>query len=354
MAERGTVTRAERVLEIIETTRAKRPKFKDERVTMAHGAGGKASQTLIEGLLVPAFDSEALAGSPTLGDAGSPTLRRRSGSALTTDSFVVRPLRFPGGSIGELAVNGTVNDLPVAGARPVAISVALLLEEGLGDRGLRAEVEAIAAAAAAAEVEVVAGDTKVVERGPRRRDVRLDQRDRRPRPAGRALAGRAATRRPGPGLAARSASTARRSCSPAASSGSRPRSSPTPARCGRPPTRCSRPRARGCAACATRPAAGSPRCSTSWRAPRASRSRSARRGAGARRGRGRLRAPRHRSDVRRQRGRAGGLGRAGVERRGAGGAALGRGLRGGGGDGRGRDGAARGWCWWRRRSAAGG
>jgi hydrogenase expression/formation protein HypE len=158
--------REQRVLEIIETARAKRPKLKDDRVTMAHGAGGKASQTLIEGLLVPAFDSEALA---ELADAGTVGLRTAAGETaavcLTADTFVVRPLRFPGGSIGDLAVNGTVNDLAAAGARAVAISVALLLEEGLETEVLRAEVEAIAAAAAAAGVEVVTGDTKVVERG---------------------------------------------------------------------------------------------------------------------------------------------------------------------------------------------
>jgi hydrogenase expression/formation protein HypE len=87
------------------------------------------------------------------------------GVALTTDSFVVKPLRFPGGSIGELAVNGTVNDLAVAGARPLALSLALILEEGLDAAVLRAEVDAMAAAAAAAGVRIVTGDTKVVERG---------------------------------------------------------------------------------------------------------------------------------------------------------------------------------------------
>jgi hydrogenase expression/formation protein HypE len=78
---------------------------------------------------------------------------------------VVKPLRFPGGSIGDLAVNGTVNDLAVSGARPLALSLSLVLEEGLGADELRAEVETIAAAAREAGVEVVAGDTKVVERG---------------------------------------------------------------------------------------------------------------------------------------------------------------------------------------------
>jgi len=77
----------------------------------------------------------------------------------------VRPLRFPGGSIGDLAVNGTVNDLAVAGARPVALSLSLVLEEGLPADDLRAEVDAIARAAEAAEVKIIAGDTKVVERG---------------------------------------------------------------------------------------------------------------------------------------------------------------------------------------------
>jgi hydrogenase expression/formation protein HypE len=153
--------REERVLDIIATARAKRPKFRDERVTMAHGAGGKATQSLVEGLFVPAFGSDALA---QLGDAGMLSV---DGTALafTTDAFVVKPLRFPGGSIGELAVNGTVNDLAVAGARPLALSLALVIEEGLAADELRAEAEAVARAAQAAGVEVVAGDTKVVERG---------------------------------------------------------------------------------------------------------------------------------------------------------------------------------------------
>jgi hydrogenase expression/formation protein HypE len=156
--------REQRILAIIETARAKRPRFRDERITLAHGAGGKASQTLIEGLLVPtlaAGESSALA---ALADAGAVELAGAR-LAISTDSFVVRPLRFPGGSIGELAVNGTVNDLAVSGARPIALTVSMILEEGLGADVLRAEVEAIATAAGAAGVEIVAGDTKVVERG---------------------------------------------------------------------------------------------------------------------------------------------------------------------------------------------
>jgi hydrogenase expression/formation protein HypE len=154
-------SREQKILGIIETQRAKRAKFRDERITMAHGAGGKATQGLIEGLLVPALDNEALA---AMADAGTVVVDGTR-LALTTDSFVVKPLRFPGGSIGELAVNGTVNDLAVAGARPAALTLSLVLEEGLEAGALRAEVEAIAAAAGAAGVAVVAGDTKVVERG---------------------------------------------------------------------------------------------------------------------------------------------------------------------------------------------
>ncbi|MFL5927832.1 MAG: hydrogenase expression/formation protein HypE [Gaiellaceae bacterium] len=139
---------------MIERVRARPLRFRDEQITMAHGAGGKATQALVEGLLAPAF------GMTELGDAGVV-----DGLALTTDSFVVKPIRFPGGSIGELAVNGTVNDLAVSGARPLALTLSLVLEEGLGANELRAEVDAIAHAAAVAGVQVVAGDTKVVERG---------------------------------------------------------------------------------------------------------------------------------------------------------------------------------------------
>jgi hydrogenase expression/formation protein HypE len=156
--------REERVLQIIETARAKRPRFKDPQITLAHGAGGKATQTLIEGLFVPALAPQESSPLATLADAASVSVGDAR-LAMTTDSFVVKPLRFPGGSIGELAVNGTVNDLAVSGARPLALSLSLILEEGLDSNILRAEVEAIAAAACAAAVEVVSGDTKVVERG---------------------------------------------------------------------------------------------------------------------------------------------------------------------------------------------
>ncbi len=153
--------REQKILGIIETARAKRAKFRDERINMAHGAGGKATQSLIEGLLAPAFGSEAL---NELADAATIAVGDVD-LAFTTDSYVVKPMRFPGGSIGELAVNGTVNDLAVSGARPLALSLSLILEEGLRAEDLKAEVEAIARTAREAGVEIVTGDTKVVERG---------------------------------------------------------------------------------------------------------------------------------------------------------------------------------------------
>jgi len=150
--------RETKILGIIETARSKQAKFRDQHVTMSHGAGGKATQSMIEGLFVPAFGGETLA---AMGDAGAVA----EDMVMTTDSFVVKPIRFPGGSIGELAVNGTVNDLAVSGARPLALSLSLILEEGLSSDTLREEVEAIASAAREADVQIVAGDTKVVERG---------------------------------------------------------------------------------------------------------------------------------------------------------------------------------------------
>ncbi|MDP1848092.1 MAG: hydrogenase expression/formation protein HypE [Solirubrobacteraceae bacterium] len=153
--------REQKVLNIIETARAKRQKFRDTQITMAHGAGGKATASLIEGLLVPAFANASL---EALADAG--TVSVLGGEvAMTTDSFVVNPISFPGGTIGELAVNGTLNDVAMAGARPVALTLSLILEEGLAADILKEQVAAIAAAAAAAGVPIVAGDTKVVERG---------------------------------------------------------------------------------------------------------------------------------------------------------------------------------------------
>ena len=130
-------------------------------IVMGHGGGGKLGNELVEHLFLPAFRNAAL---ENLGDAA--VLDLPAGRlAMSTDSFVVQPLFFPGGSIGELAVNGTVNDLAVSGAEPKFLSASFILEEGFPLAQLAAIVEAMAKAAAIAGVQIVTGDTKVVERG---------------------------------------------------------------------------------------------------------------------------------------------------------------------------------------------
>ena len=130
-------------------------------IVMGHGGGGKLGNELVEHLFLPAFRNPAL---ENLGDAA--VLELAAGRlAMSTDSFVVQPLFFPGGSIGELAVNGTVNDLSVTGADPKFLSASFILEEGFPLSQLAAIVESMAKAAATAGVKIVTGDTKVVERG---------------------------------------------------------------------------------------------------------------------------------------------------------------------------------------------
>src|SRR5215212_130013 len=153
--------REQRILDALEQNRRRPPKFDAPRIDMSHGAGGKATHKLIEGLLLPTLNNPALA---PLSDAALLPFGN-SQLAMTTDSFVVRPLVFPGGSIGELAVNGTVNDLAVSGATPIGLSAALIVEEGLETKTLAHEVEAMANAAERAGVSIATGDTKVVERG---------------------------------------------------------------------------------------------------------------------------------------------------------------------------------------------
>jgi hydrogenase expression/formation protein HypE len=130
-------------------------------VTLAHGAGGTASRALVESVFLPALENPLLA---PLGDAAVLTAGGAR-LALTTDSYVVTPRFFPGGDIGELAVNGTVNDLAMAGATPLALTAGFVLEEGLALDELRLVADSVAHAAAAAGVVVAAGDTKVVEHG---------------------------------------------------------------------------------------------------------------------------------------------------------------------------------------------
>ena len=139
------------------------PRMRDAHITLSHGSGGKSSHALIESLILPAFRNPLLDGDA---DAAVFALGQGTGRlAMTTDSYVVSPLFFPGGDIGTLAVHGTINDLAVSGARPLALSVGLILEEGLDMEILRRVIGSMAAAAAAAGVPIVTGDTKVVHRG---------------------------------------------------------------------------------------------------------------------------------------------------------------------------------------------
>ncbi|MFM1903989.1 MAG: Hydrogenase expression/formation protein HypE [Planctomycetota bacterium] len=135
-------------------------------VILGHGGGGALSRDLIDGIFLPAFSNPLLdrLGDSTVLDLPA-DLTSGERLALSTDSYVVRPLFFPGGSIGELAVNGTVNDLAMSGAKPLVLTAGFILEEGLAIAELAAVVERMAAAARAAGVRIVAGDTKVVERG---------------------------------------------------------------------------------------------------------------------------------------------------------------------------------------------
>ena len=160
--EAGAMGREAVVFERIEAFRRRRPRLLDEVVTLAHGAGGKASAALIDAVFRPAFSADT---SALQTDAAVIALPGGGRLAFSTDSYVVKPLRFPGGSVGHLAVHGTVNDLAMMGARPLALSAAFVLEEGFPMDSLREVVADMAEAAAAAGVSIVTGDTKVVDRG---------------------------------------------------------------------------------------------------------------------------------------------------------------------------------------------
>jgi hydrogenase expression/formation protein HypE len=150
------------VLHRIDTARRRPARVREERITLAHGAGGKASHTLTEAVFLEAFRNPHL---EPLEDQARLAVGAGARLAFTTDSYVVRPLFFPGGDIGDLAVNGTVNDLAVSGARPMWLSAGFVLEEGLPVADLQRIVASMARAAEAAGVEIVTGDTKVVEKG---------------------------------------------------------------------------------------------------------------------------------------------------------------------------------------------
>ncbi len=137
------------------------PTFNYKQIVLGHGSGGKLTAELIEEIFLPAFAN------PILAKLDDQAVLPLNGSrlAFTTDSFVVTPIFFPGGDIGSLAVNGTVNDLAMCGARPLYLAAAFILEEGLATDHLQQIVTSMGAAAQAASVQLVTGDTKVVHRG---------------------------------------------------------------------------------------------------------------------------------------------------------------------------------------------
>jgi hydrogenase expression/formation protein HypE len=153
------------LFERVERARRRKHKFRDEQITLAHGSGGRAMRELVEGLfleylrnpLLEALEDQAVF---ELGNGSKP-----SRLAFTTDSYVVTPVFFPGGDIGSLAINGTVNDLAMSGARPLYLSAGFILEEGFPVADLRRILTSMRAAATEAGVEVVTGDTKVVQKG---------------------------------------------------------------------------------------------------------------------------------------------------------------------------------------------
>lgn len=153
--------------------RARPFRLLDDYITLQHGSGGKASAALVEQVFFDAYGNEILGQGGDSGlfaadavvEAAAASAHGGARLAMSTDSYVVNPIEFPGGNIGDLAVNGTVNDLAVAGAKPLALTASFILEEGLEIATLRRIVASMRAAADAAGVSIVAGDTKVVPKG---------------------------------------------------------------------------------------------------------------------------------------------------------------------------------------------
>ncbi len=135
--------------------------MKNDKITLAHGSGGKLTHELVKKLFLPRFNNKALS---QLGDSAILPIHGMR-IAFTTDSYVVKPLFFPGGDIGRLAVNGTINDLAVVGAEPMFLSAGFIIEEGFELSLLEKVVNSMKEAATLAVVEIVTGDTKVVEKG---------------------------------------------------------------------------------------------------------------------------------------------------------------------------------------------
>jgi len=137
------------------------PAIARDHISLGHGSGGKLSAQLMRDVFLPAFTNETLARLDDQAVLGLAGVR----IAFTTDSFVVKPLFFPGGDIGSLAVHGTVNDLAMGGAKPLFLSVAFIIEEGFPMESLQRVVASLGRAAEACGVQVVTGDTKVVDKG---------------------------------------------------------------------------------------------------------------------------------------------------------------------------------------------
>jgi hydrogenase expression/formation protein HypE len=158
------------LFERVERARRRRRRIKDTHITLAHGSGGRAMHELVEGLfleylrnpLLEQLEDQAVF---ELEQGAAVNGRAPLRMAFTTDSFVVDPIFFPGGDIGRLAVNGTVNDIAMSGAKPLYLSAGFILEEGFAIEDLRRILESMGAAAREAGVEIVTGDTKVVQKG---------------------------------------------------------------------------------------------------------------------------------------------------------------------------------------------
>lgn len=154
------------LLQQLENKRKHRTKIRDTHITLAHGSGGKSMHDLIDDIFVNSFDNPILSQLEDQASINLATLMQCGDRlALTTDSYVVDPLFFPGSDIGKLAVNGTVNDLAVSGAKPLYLTCSVILEEGLPIEVLRKVAKSIQVAAIEAGVQIVTGDTKVVHRG---------------------------------------------------------------------------------------------------------------------------------------------------------------------------------------------
>ena len=153
------------LFERVERARRRKPKIRDQQITLAHGSGGRAMHELVEGLFLEYFRNPLL---EPLEDQAVFELHNGAGPvrlAFTTDSYVVTPLFFPGGDIGKLAVNGTINDIAMGGAEPLYLSAGFILEEGFPIVDLKRVLESMRDAATAAGIQIVTGDTKVVEKG---------------------------------------------------------------------------------------------------------------------------------------------------------------------------------------------